>query len=452
MGHWADKRLPELKQQLGIVGDEHDAKLLGYLRGAESAIELATGVEFSASSRHLSLDFGGLAFGPTLGLQTPTLEAGSECWPIADPVHPEFSHVLQAKRVPQSAGRAVPKTEALTVAAAVLAAVYRDGGLSKVPLMWFFQQASAQPVAELCRQLLDPARHVQVPIFEAAIDGWWVQIARRVWLVGRSVPDEPRFSEMLIRLGDGRGFAAGEAIVIVARTATRPSDWAFVARVWTLEGMLSTPLSWRMAARAVHTYGLPTVCLDRKSTPEEVVAQMLLAAYWYGYLEREETALIPSSLAAAFPRDVARVRSGTSQPGTEEAAALLFERLIHPGFDPTRGAGSIRRYVAHHAATLVRDHRSQQAEFHIWDKLGIEKRNYYKLLAKFATKGPDGRYQADDEVVAKISAHRKDHETRRAAIELLRSHGFSDAAARKRFQRHGLSEIATVRPRRPRGG
>jgi hypothetical protein len=176
---------------------------------------------------------------------------------------------------------------------------------------------------------------------------------------------------------------------------------------------------------------------------------MLLVAYWHGYLEGEETALIPASLASAFPRDVARVRSGTGASDTQEAAALLFERLLRPGFDPTRGAGSIRRYIARHATTLVRAHRTSAVEFHRWDELEISERYYYKLLAKVAQKGPDGGYRVDDGTVGKIRAYLDARKRRDAAMELLRVRGFEAAAARKWLQRHSIDEIATAAPRRP---
>jgi hypothetical protein len=200
----------------------------------------------------------------------------------------------------------------------------------------------------------------------------------------------------------------------------------------------------------VHAHGVPILCLDEQSTPEEVIAQMLLVAYWHGYLEGEQTALIPVSLASAFPRDVARVRRGTGLAETEAAAALLFERLLRPGFDPTRGAGSIRRYIARHATTLVREHRSAVADSHPWDEFELQERHYYKLLAKVAQKGLDGRYEVNDATVAKIRDYLDARRRRDAAMELLRGRGFGAAAARKWLQRHDLSEIATAKPRRPR--
>jgi hypothetical protein len=194
---------------------------------------------------------------------------------------------------------------------------------------------------------------------------------------------------------------------------------------------------------------VPILCLDERSTPEEVVAQILLAAFWHGYLDPEDAA-IPPALLRAFPRDVERVRRGTDSPDSQAAAGLLFERLLRPGFDPTRGAGSIRHYIARHATTLVRAHRTSEVEFHRWHELGLSERYYYKLLATFALKGPDGRYEVNDEVLAKMRAYLEGRQQRQMAMALLRKRGFKDAAARKWLQRHSIDEIRTARPRSPR--
>ena len=75
MGHWAEGRLPELKEKLGISGDEQDAKLLRYARAAQSEIELLTGHRFEGEPLKLHIDPGGLPFVPTLDAQTATLRA-----------------------------------------------------------------------------------------------------------------------------------------------------------------------------------------------------------------------------------------------------------------------------------------------------------------------------------------------------------------------------------------
>ena len=86
MGHRADDLLPEVKQHLGIQGDERDAEILGNIRRSQSEIELLAGRQFSLRSGELRFDFGGLPFGPIPDLQIATMRASSEtCWPIADP-------------------------------------------------------------------------------------------------------------------------------------------------------------------------------------------------------------------------------------------------------------------------------------------------------------------------------------------------------------------------------
>ena len=449
MGHWAEKVLPEAKERLGISGEEQDAELLRYARQAQSELELLTGHRFEGEPFKLHIDHGGLPFVATLDMQTATFGANSEVWPIADPIHPEFSNVLQIAPAQNLSPRAVGKAEALCAAAVVLAAVHRDGWLVFAPRVWFVQQAKAGSPVELGRRLMDSGRHVHVPVVAGSVEGWWVQVSRRVFIVTNDTPDHPGLVELLVPPEDGMAIVAGEPILIVARMTAHPSDWAFVARVWAIEGAARPPRPWRAEARAVHAHGVPILSLDGQSTPEEVIAQMLLVAYWHGYLEGEETALIPASLASAFPRDVARVRSGTGASDTQEAAALLFERLLRPGFDPTRGAGSIRRYIARHATTLVRAHRTSAVEFHRWDELEISERYYYKLLAKVAQKGPDGGYRVDDGTVGKIRAYLDARKRRDAAMELLRVRGFEAAAARKWLQRHSIDEIATAAPRRP---
>ena len=448
MGHWAEGRLPELKQQLGISGDEHDAELLPYVRQAQSEIEVLAGHRFESRPFALHIDHGGLPFVATLDMQTATMRANSECWPIADPIHPEFANILQIGRAQNLASQAIGKAEALCAGAAVLAAVHRDGWLSLAPRAWFVEQRKARPALEFGRELMDQGRHVQVPVATFGVGGWWVQLSRRIYFITKDTPDEPSLVELLMPPGDGLALVAGEPILIVARMTEHPSDWAFVARVWLGEFQLH-PRAWQLTSQAVHANGVPILCLDEQSTPEEVVAQILLAAYWHGYLEANDAA-IPPALARAFPQQVARVRRGTGAPDDQEAATLLFERLLRPGFDPTRGAGSIRHYVARHATTLIRAHRTSEVEFQPWHKLGINERHYYKLLARFGHKELDGRYELDDDTLATIGTYLDDRQRHGDAMALLRSRGFGDAAARKWLQRHSIEEIRTARPRQPR--
>jgi hypothetical protein len=450
MGQFSESLLPGAKEKLGISGEEHDAELLGYGRQAQAQIELLTGHRLEGARVAVSIDHGGLPFVATLDTQSATMQVPPECWPIVDPVHPEFANVLQAARAQNLADHAVGKAEALWAGAAVLAAVHRNGWLKFAPRVWFAEQSKAGPTVEFARRLMDPGRHTHVPVVSASVEGWWIQMSRRICIVTKDTPDDPGLVEMLAPPGQGMAVVAGEPILVVARMTQHPSDWAFVARVWVGDPGVRTTLAWRADARAIHGHGLPIITLDEQSTPEEVVAQTLLAAYWHGYIDGDEATPIPVALAAAFPRDVERVRRGTGASGTDEAGTALFRRLLRPGFDPTRGAGSIRRYITRHATTLVREHRSETADSHPWQEFEIEERHYYKLLARFANRDPSGRYVLDDAVKAKITSYLADSQQRKNALELLRLHGFGEAAARKHLRRHGLDGIATSQPRRPR--
>jgi hypothetical protein len=447
MGQFAERLLPGLKVRLGISGVEQDDELLGYLRKAQAETELLGGHRLDGATIQVHIESGGLPFVPTLDIQRETVHIDIDAWPIPDPIHPEFANVLQISRLKNPPRNAVPMADALMASAALLADAHRRGMIWLAPRLWFQHQARTVPAADLCRGLMDPGRQRCVRVVAGEIPGWWFQVSRRVFFVTRDTPDEPGLVEPLAPAQDGMCLVASEPILIVARVTEHPSDWVFVARVWAADVALRPDSTWRTTSQAVHAHGLPIICLDERSTPEEVVAQVLLTAYWHGYLDGEEVAAIAPALATAFPRDVARVRRGTGALDTEEAANLLFVRLLRPGFDPTQGAGSIRHYIARHASTLIRAHRTSEIEFHRWKELGISERYYYKLCAKFARKGHDGRYEMSDEVLAQMRAYLEGRQRRATALALLRERGFTDAAARKWLQRHVIDEIRDARPR-----
>jgi hypothetical protein len=86
-----------------------------------------------------------------------------------------------------------------------------------------------------------------------------------------------------------------------------------------------------------------------------------------------------------------------------------------------------------------------------WTQVGISERRYYKLLPQFAQK-VNGRYVLDqDEVVARMKAHLNHVDqvraVRAAALDVLQSHGFGEAAARKWLQRHRPEETVNAWPR-----
>jgi hypothetical protein len=362
MGQFAESLLPEVKERLGISGDEHDDELLSYTLRAQALIEQLGGHRLDGGETfQVYIEPGGLPFVPTLDSQSETLRTDVEAWPIPDPIHPEFANVLQISRPRNRPDSAVPKAQALIAAATVLADAHCRGRLWLAPRLWFMQQAKTVPGLELGRGLMDPARRHYVPIMSAEAPGWWVQISRRVFFITKDTPDELGLVEQLAPAGDGLALVAGEPIMIVARITEHPADWVFVARVWVGDPALRNPTAWRTTSGAVHGHGLPIITLDERSTPEEIVAQTLLAAYWHGYLGPDETALIPPALESAFPADVTHVARGTGTQVRPDAASLLFERLLRPGFDPTRGAGSIRHYIANHASTLIREYRTSLA-------------------------------------------------------------------------------------------
>jgi hypothetical protein len=138
-------------------------------------------------------------------------------------------------------------------------------------------------------------------------------------------------------------------------------------------------------------------------------------------------------------------------PGKRAAAALLFEGLLRPGFDPAMGAAAARRYVSRKATIAILNHRkASDGSVRPWEALGVSERRYYKLLQRFAPK-IGARYQVDEGVLEQIRTHlaSRDQEADKhaAAMDLLQERGFSYAAARKWLQRHDLSEAVTAMPR-----
>jgi hypothetical protein len=67
----------------------------------------------------------------------------------------------------------------------------------------------------------------------------------------------------------------------VARMTRQPADWAFSARIWT-EGF-RRPINrpWARLATAIHEHGIPTITIDRVSTPHEIACQVVLKGYWH---------------------------------------------------------------------------------------------------------------------------------------------------------------------------
>jgi hypothetical protein len=187
------------------------------------------------------------------------------------------------------------------------------------------------------------------------------------------------------------------------------------------------------------------------STPSEIACQVVLKGYWHGYIGSDEPALA-NAVAMAYLRQVERIRRVTHAPDSASAAATLLEQLIRPGFDPAQGAEATRRYVRRKASIAVMQYRKGEApDRYPWTQVGISERRYYKLLPQFAQK-VNGRYVLNqDDVVARMKKHldRADQmrEVREAALDVLRAHGFGEAAARKWLQRHLPEEAVNARPR-----
>jgi len=144
--------------------------------------------------------------------------------------------------------------------------------------------------------------------------------------------------------------------------------------------------------------------MDPESTAEEIQCQILLLAYWHKYVGTGEPEMA-DAIAAAYPRAVERIVRATGAPDTRAAAALLFEGLLRPGFDPARGAAAARRYVNRKAKIAILNHRKiTDGGIRPWEALGVSERRYYKLLNRFApTTGT--RFEVDADVLEKIGVH-----------------------------------------------
>ena len=222
-------------------------------------------------------------------------------------------------------------------------------------------------------------------------------------------------------------------------------------RIWPEAAQRPTNRRWSILAKAVHGHGIPTVTIDSNSSPHEIACQVILKGYWHGYIGGHEPALA-RAVEVVYPQPVERIRRQTRAPTAASAAAQLLEQLIHPGFDPAQGAEATRRYVRRKASIVVMEHQKQEhPDRYPWTHVGISERRFYKLLPLFANK-VNGRYDYDhDDVVARMTAHLdaldSERAVRTAALDILRSRGFEEEAARKRLQRHRPEEAVHVWPR-----
>jgi len=424
---------------------------------AGTEIETLAGQSFGpAKQNSVAVNTCGLPFVELPGLLVGSQECPSGMWPIPNPVDRQRATVVQVGPVPQPAPvpqpvpRAMPVASALRVAGGLVHAAAQAGVLSHdFMLAWLCQFPPAERTAFL-HELLDPSYRVHVPVAMGGGDGWWFQITRRLLWVTPAA-DEQRLVEPLFPDTEGelRTLAAVEPLLIAGRVTSHPADWAMAVRIWPSAGRPAGRPWWHLAS-AIHEHGIPVLCLDPESTAEEIQCQLLLLAHWHKYVGAGEPE-IADAIAVAYPQAVARIVSATRAPDTRAAAAMLFEGLLRPGFDPARGAAAARRYVNNKATIAILNHRkTTDGRIRPWEALGVSERRYYKLLNRFAPK-TGTRYEVDADVLDRIRAHLigrdKKTETHAAAMELLQERGFTYSAARKWLQRHPCSGALTAWPR-----
>jgi hypothetical protein len=424
---------------------------------AARELELLSGRSFHSPRRATSVfEPNGLPLVDVPDVHVGSVESARGVREIPDPVNPDHATVMQLQPLEPPVRKAAPVAEALSIGGQLVAAAFSAGALSADYVIdWFGRYSEREQIQQLLRRLMNPSLRFHVPVLGVAIDGWWFQIARRLLWVTNETEDEGRLVELVLTnkpsAGSALPLAATEPVLIVARMTRQPVDWALAARVWPGGAQRPTNRRWNILAGAVHGHGLPTITVDAKSTPQELACQVLLKAYWHGYLGGDEPALA-RAVDAAYPQPVERIRRQTHAPTAASAAAKLLEQLIHPGFDPAQGAEATRRYVRRKASIVVMEHRKQEnPDRYPWTQVGISERRFYKLLPLFANK-VNGRYDYDhDDVVTRMRAHLdardRDRALRGAALDILRARGFQAEAARKWLQRHRPEEALHAWPR-----
>lgn len=435
-------------------------RLAALARVAGSEMETLAGQSFGPVKRYsVSVDTCGLPFVELPGLLIGSQECLSGMWPIPNPVDRQRATIVQVAQAPQPGpapqlvARAMPVASALRAAGGLVHAAGQAGVLSRdFMLAWLAQLPPGERTAFL-QELADPSLRVHVPVAIGGGDGWWFQITRRLlWITPAA--DERRLVEPLFPDADQalRTLVAVEPLLIVGRVTSHPADWAMAVRIWP-SAVRPADRPWRHLASAIHEHGIPVLAVDPESTVEEIQCQILLLAHWHKYIGADEPE-IADVIAAAYPQAVERIARATRVPDTRAAAALLFEGLLRPGFDPAMGAAAARRYVNSKARIAILNHRkATDGAVRPWETLGVSERRYYKLLKQFAPK-TGARYEVDADVLEKIRSHLISRDEKMvahsAAMELLQERGFSYAAARKWLQRHNYSEAPTASPRSKR--
>jgi hypothetical protein len=455
MGHWSESLVDELAQR---VGGSPDRDVLNDLLGrAARGLETLAGRTFHPARRTTSIfEPNRLPFVDIPDLLVGSTEPIEGAWAIPDPVSRHLATVLQVLPLDTPASGTARDADAFWIAGLLIAEALHTGRLSgDYILHWLGTFVEPEPRTELFRRVMNPAVRFNVPVLGVATNGWWFQIARRLIWVTSETEDDGRLIEPLMDEtrtgGEFIPLAAVEAILIAAPMTRQPVDRAFAMRIWPEAVRLPLNRPWSKIASAIHGHGIPTITVDTISTLNEIACQVVLKGYWHGYLGSDEPALA-NAVALAYPRQVERIQRETHAPNTASAAATLLEQLIRPGFDPGQGAEATRRYVRRKASIVVMEHRKREApDRYPWTQVGISERRYYKLLPLFAQK-VNGRYDLDhDDVVARMKAHLDQGDQERAvralALDVLRSHGFGEAAARKWLQRHPPEGAVNAWPR-----
>ncbi|NJD62735.1 MAG: hypothetical protein FIA93_08445 [Deltaproteobacteria bacterium] len=457
VGHWSESLVDEAAATIG--GNPDRDRLRQLLRETGQEIDILAGRSFGGGGRKsVGLDSRGFPLVEVPDMQRGSLDSENQINEVPDPVNKQMTTVLQLAPLMDPTPLAIAPGDALFVAGQLIDDARRDGRLDgDYVLKWLGHAMEGDERKALLRRVMDPNYRFNVPILGAQIGGWWFQITRRLVWITNETPDEGRMIEPLFDMDEVKAhrlpaLCAVEAILIAARLTRQPIDWAFSTRIWTEDVKRPAVRPWRMIAKAIRGFGIPVVTLDKATTRMEIACQVLLKAYWHGYIGNDEPGLA-AAIALAYPRQVERVRTGTKAATTEAAAATLLEGLLYPGFDPARGAEANRRYVARKASIAIMEHRKREhVDKQPWTRVGISERRYYKLLRYFAPK-VDGRYVGDRDVIVSQMREYLDLLDRARAVrsdllEALRDRGFSDAAARKWIQRHGPEDFPNARPRK----
>ena len=455
MGHWSEDLVEEFAQPLKASPDRR--LLVELLAEAGKEIDVLAGRNFRPLHRATAIiTSGGLPLVDVPDLQVGSLETTAGVWEVPDPVNPQMATTLQVSAFDSPVRKAAPAADALWIAGQIVADASSAGALTgDYVLRWLGEHFDPEQRKELFRHVMDPAVRFYVPVLGASEKGWWFQIARRLIWVTSETNDEGRLLEPLLDRPTSREevvpLVATEPILIAAPMTQQPVKWAFTARIWTDEVQRPKDRPWSTLAKAIHGHGVPTITVDPASTPQDIACQVVLKGYWHGYISAHEPTLA-KAVATAHAESVQRIQRQTDAPTRESAVAMLLEQLIRPGFDPAQGAEATRRYVRRMASIVVMEHRKREhPDRYPWTHVGISERRYYKLLPLFAEK-VNGRYDYDHgEVVAQMKAYLDEQDRKRAirtaTLDLLRSRGFSEAAARKWMQRHEPEHAINAWPR-----